>query len=440
MNRFINSKYKILAALLVGLVLRLISLNQSLWLDEATSALAAKMPLSDFFTKFMPGDFHPPLYYLILKLWASIFGFSEISLRIPSVIFGLGMVYFVYLIAKKLFNEKTGIIAATLIATSGLAVYYSQEARMYSLAAFLVGVLVYMFIQKKWVLFSITLALLAMTDYVSLFILPVFWILGKKDFKKLVLAHIPAFAVFLIWLPVFYKQILGGLSVQGSNWWNLLGVPTIKNAALILVKFILGRISFDNKIIYGAITAAVILLFGFVIYKARRSSKLIWLWLSLSIFLGILISFKVPTLSYFRFLFCLPAFYILLAVGIEKAGRYKYLFLSALIAVNLISTMYYLTNYKFQREDWRAAARAIGSDTIVFPVASQTEALEYYGKGSQIVFAGSFAGSEKEIWLSRYVWQIFDPTDSARKKVENLGYNMRGQYNFNGVVFYKYSK
>ena len=75
--------------LLVALVLRLVSLNQSLWLDEATSALVVRMSVGDMFARFLPGDFHPPLYYLILKFWVSIFGNSEISLRMPSVIFGV---------------------------------------------------------------------------------------------------------------------------------------------------------------------------------------------------------------------------------------------------------------------------------------------------------------------------------------------------------------
>ena len=75
--------------LFFGLIFRLISLNQSLWLDEATTALVARMPIADFFTKFMPADFHPPLYYIVVHFWVRLFGASEISLRIPSIIFGI---------------------------------------------------------------------------------------------------------------------------------------------------------------------------------------------------------------------------------------------------------------------------------------------------------------------------------------------------------------
>lgn len=429
----------ILLILILGLILRLISLNQSLWLDEATTALVAKMSLPDMFSKFLPADFHPPLYYLIMKFWTGIFGFSEVSLRIPSVIFGVGTIYLTYLIAKKIFNNRIGLFSATLMATSGLSIYYSQEARMYSLAAFLVCALIYLFLQKRWILFSIALVFLAMTDYVSLLIIPVFWLVNLKDWRKLTISHVPMFAMFLIWLPVFQKQLLTGLSLKGSNWWNLLGATTFKNAALIPVKFILGRISFDNKTLYGAIALMAILLYGFILYKVRRSSKLLWSWLVLPIILGILISFKIPTLSYFRFLFCLPALYILVSKGIDINSKTRKFLFAIVLLINLTSTGYYLFNPKFQREDWRTAAYSIRTDRVILPASSQGEALEYYGKHTNIVYFGDFSGGQKEIWLSRYVWQVFDPNDTARKKIESLGYNKVLELNFNGVIFYKYA-
>jgi uncharacterized membrane protein len=424
----------------VGLILRLISSNQSLWLDEATTALVAKMSLGDIFTKFLPGDFHPPLFYLIEKYWSTIFGYSEIALRVPSILFGLGTIYITYLIAKKIFNSRIALLSGVLMATSGLSIYYSQEARMYSLAAFLVTALFYLFLEKKWILFSTVLVLLGASDYVSLFVLPVFWILGFKNWKKLLFSHVPILSFFVIWFPIFQKQLLSGLSLEGSNWWNLLGPATFKNAALIPVKFIFGRISFDDKTLYGIIAGIAICLFSFVLFKVRKSSKLLWGWLVIPIVLGILISFKIPTLSYFRFIFCLPALYILVAAGLDKFTKYRYLLITIFLLINISSSMYYLLTPRFQREDWRKAVGEIGEDVIILPAYSQTEALEYYGKGDQIININNFEGGQKVVWLSRYVWWVFDSTDLARKKVESLGYNKVLENNFNGVVFWKYNK
>lgn len=426
--------------LIVGLILRLISLNQSLWLDEATSALAARMTTSELFTKFLPGDFHPPLYYLILKYWTAIFGYSEVALRVPSIIFGVIAVYFIYLIGKKIFDSKTGLIASLLLSTSGFAIYYSQEARMYSLAAMLVTASVYFFLKKKWILFGIFLSLMGMTDYVSLLIIPIFLIIGWKDIKKVILSFIPTAALFLIWFPIFIKQLTSGLSVAGSAWWNILGTLTLKNITLIPVKFMIGRISFDNKVFYGIIVIAVSLLFGYLLFFSRKVSKILWYWLVVPIALGVILSFKIPTLSYFRFLFCLPALYLLVAAGMEKSGKYKKVALILILGINLLSSGYYLFNYRFQREDWRALAAAAGTNKIVFPASSQKEALVYYGKGSQITDALHLTKNDKTIWLSRYVVEIVDSNDTTRLAIESLGYNKASEYNFNGVEVWKYLK
>ena len=433
-------KFALPGIIFLAIVLRFISLNQSLWLDEATTALVARMPIADIFTKFLPGDFHPPFYYLLMKGWVLLFGASEISLRMPSVILGVLTIYFVYLIAKKLSSKRTALIASILLATSGLAIYYSQEARMYSLAAALVTLSVYLFVEKKWTLFGITLALIGLTDYVALSIIPVFIILSLKDIKKMFLSLVPLLVAFAFWAPTFVRQLGGGVAQRGTAWWSLLGTTTFKNILLIPTKFIFGRIGFDNRVFYGAITLLAFSLFVFLLFKAKKASKTIWFWLISPIIIGILVGLIIPTLSYFRFLFCLPAFYILIAEGIENVGKAKYILLSLVIAINVLSSGYYLTNPKFQREDWRGIAQVVGEDTIVYPANSQKEALVYYQLGNQIVNFTDFVGGPQTIWLSRYVWDIFDPTDAARIKVESLGYNKVSELNLNGVEFWQYSR
>ena len=67
-------------------IMRLIGLDQSLWLDEATTAVAVQThSFWNIVTQFSPSDFHPPLYYLVMKIWTGIFGYSEVALRMSSV-------------------------------------------------------------------------------------------------------------------------------------------------------------------------------------------------------------------------------------------------------------------------------------------------------------------------------------------------------------------
>src|SRR3990167_5325693 len=172
----------IILILIAGLILRIYKINQSLWLDEAINVTFVKnLNLKSLITEYSIGDFHPPLYHILMRGWILLFGTSEFSIRLPSVIFGLATVYVVYLIGRKLFEEKTALIAATLIATSPLHIYYSQEARMYMLAAFFTSLSVYFFVSiaKKetliyWFGFVVSTVLMLYSDYLPYFVLPAY--------------------------------------------------------------------------------------------------------------------------------------------------------------------------------------------------------------------------------------------------------------------------
>jgi uncharacterized membrane protein len=441
------TKFTLPAVLVLAFLMRIIGVNQSLWLDEATSALVAKMSLSQIFGHFLPGDFHPPFYYLFLKVWSMAFGFSEVALRIPSVIFGVLTVLLIYLIGRKIFNEKVALISSLLLATSGLHIYYSQEARMYGLATLLVSLAVYLFLLESWLALSIVLCLVGMTDYVSCLILPALWvsaIISKKNkawWSRFLTSHIPLATFFVIWFPTFFKQLKNGINVgiTAPGWWNILGQVTIKNIALIPVKFIFGRVGIDNKTFYGLVAGIVGTLFLFLMLKAKKSF-FAWVWLGVSIVLGIILSLFIPTLSYFRYLFALPAFYLILASGISNLKKpWLVLVLGFAALVNLTSSFAYLMLPRFWREDWKGLvgfieAKKTDKSITIFVADSNMEAYRYYAPNAKIAGPEGVRAGYDEIWLIRYVQDIFDPQDKARAKIESLDYKKLGEYNFNGVV------
>ena len=209
-------KKYILLILIVGLALRLVVINQSLWLDESIGALVVKnQTFWQILSEFPTHDNHPPLYYLTLKLWSGLFGYSEAALRSLSVIFGIGTIYMVYKIGN-IFSKRLGALAAILIATSPFHIYYSQEARMYSMAAFLAALAFYLFLKENWKAFSLTIVALVFTDYMPVFLLPVFWLIGfisKKGkiwWKKMAISFLPLLILGILWIPTFLIQSQGG--------------------------------------------------------------------------------------------------------------------------------------------------------------------------------------------------------------------------------------
>ncbi|QQG47103.1 MAG: glycosyltransferase family 39 protein [Candidatus Woesebacteria bacterium] len=439
--------------LFLGLVIRLISLNQSFWLDEATSMLSTKMSLTHFFSNFIVGDFHPPLYYLSLRFWVNLLGSNEISARSLSIIFALLTIYVIFLIGKAVFNKKAGMIAALLLATSPLHIYYSQEARMYTMSTFLASLSVYFFtkIAKEkgrvgdFICFSISIAFLGITDYLPLLILPFFWIfaiLTKQKYswwKKFIFFHLPLILIWAIWFPYFSKQLSGGLKVASSSplWVSILGGFSFKEILLIPTKFIIGRISS----IYVLPALPII---GYLFYKSTKSfqkTKLFFLWLFIPLFVSILISIKIPVLNYFRFLFILPAFYLIISFGlmnIDKKLQKKLLII--IILVNIAASFIYLRNSKYQREDWKDLSTFLNNSSVVFPSKSQREALLYYNPNANIVEPQNLNTNYKELYLMRYVVDITDPKDLVRERIENLNYKKTGEYDFNGVIVWKYQK
>src|SRR3990167_7245669 len=234
----------ILLILTAGLILRLFKLDQSLWLDEAINVTFVKnLNLHALVFDYSIGDFHPPLYHILLRGWVLLFGTSEIAVRLPSVILGLATVYIVYLITKKLFENKTALISATLIATSPLHIYYSQEARMYMLAVFFATLSVYFFVSllKKetliyWVGFVISTVLMLYTDYLPYLLFP--------------------------------KQLATGLSAAAASpaWSNVVGASSLKDLAVTYVKFVIGRISNDNNLIYALLFAPAGAIFALMLF------------------------------------------------------------------------------------------------------------------------------------------------------------------------------
>jgi hypothetical protein len=131
--------------LLLALGLRVYRLDgQSLWNDEGTSVALAARSLEQI-TQGAAADIHPPLYYYLLHFWQQAFGQSERAVRALSVLSGVLLVFVTYLLGRRLRGAPVGLLAAFLAAIATLQVYYSQETRMYILAALLSALSVYLF-------------------------------------------------------------------------------------------------------------------------------------------------------------------------------------------------------------------------------------------------------------------------------------------------------
>jgi uncharacterized membrane protein len=129
------------AIVVAALLLRLFRISdQELWFDEAFSFQVAT--LSNGLGYALRVENNPPLYYLLLRGWIVLTGSSEWSIRFLSAGFGTLFVAVVIWAGWRIFSPSVGLWSGLLAALSPIHIYYSQEARCYSLLTFLLGLYV----------------------------------------------------------------------------------------------------------------------------------------------------------------------------------------------------------------------------------------------------------------------------------------------------------
>lgn len=241
---FIKTHPKVdIAVLLVGLaifgVITFINAPRaSIWFDEAFSAYITQFNFWDI-ARYTASDVHPPFYYWILKLWTGLFGTTDLGYRSLSIVFGAGAITTAFFLTRKLFGRKVGWITLLFLILSPMIIRYSDEARMYTLAAVIVMAATYVLIKatetnsrKYWIWYGVLVALGMWTHY----FIALAWLahlawhgtqiykkgMGRKAFwkklfsKEWILTYAVAVGLFLPWLPFMALQL--GI-VQGGGFW-----------------------------------------------------------------------------------------------------------------------------------------------------------------------------------------------------------------------------
>lgn len=126
----------LLAILAFGAYLRFEGLGlRSLWRDELCTWEVAQMPLAESF-KWGPELTKPPLYQLSLRLLTSGPHPSEAMLRLPAAVFGVLTIVAAWWLGRNAGGVWLGVAAGGLVAVNALQIFYSREARPYSMLAF----------------------------------------------------------------------------------------------------------------------------------------------------------------------------------------------------------------------------------------------------------------------------------------------------------------
>ena len=251
---------------------------------------------------------HPPLYYVIARLWMEIFGNSVTAIRSLSVCISLLVFPCVYWLCRELFNVPLSVpgVAIALIAISPIHLVYAQEAQEYIL--WLVTILLSsasllqaMRLESQdvkgrqqpdlfaiWSIYAVTLAISLYTFLWSAFVAVahgIYVIITAKfqvteTVRTYLLASLIAFLAFMPWLTIVSGEFFKFLISADKTTTQLSLMPIFPFLMMQLSRIFFDiDLRSDNPLNY-LITPIFLTLVGYSIYfLCRTTNYKVWFFL-----------------------------------------------------------------------------------------------------------------------------------------------------------------
>jgi 4-amino-4-deoxy-L-arabinose transferase-like glycosyltransferase len=385
---------------LLALAIRLVVLtNQSFWMDEALTAYEAGLPFGAMINTVVHVETTPPLYFVLIWLWAHVFGTGEAALRSVSMLAGVALVPIAYLSARDLISPRAGVVAAALVTFNPFLIWYSQEARAYMLLAALSGASFLWFVRARerpsrrnlawWAIWS---SLALMTHFFAGFLVApeALWLLWVARGRAAGAAVALVAAVQLAMLPFALLDTGHGVGWIAQIPRNVRLAQTISEWG---VSIMYRRATLGESLLGGAALLALVAgLLAFGGDRRTRSGAAVAAAIGGAVWLLPLLA-GVLGQDYFlsrNVIAAVVPFAVLLGAACV-APRLRAL--GGLLAVVLVAMFSYAaiqvqTHAYLQRPDWRSVARALGPATV--PRA--------------IIAANGFTADPLKIYLARASW------------------------------------
>lgn len=392
----------IIAVLALGLFLRVYGIEKKvIWYDEADSIATATRDIAFYRDKEF---IYKPVYFFLLKQWIRFFGISPLFLRLFSSLFSLFAVYWIYLLGRKIFDEKTGLIAAFFLAVSPFFIYHSQQVRHFSAIALFTIISFYfltLFLRSqkiKHCILSLFFSILTVFchPYGAFILLSQLCVaaFSKNKYSRLWLS----FSILTLFLYVFMFIKPHFNEIKDGVWWiekldwgfakAIFSTFTMggENYGLMkgsFTKELSREFSFYKALeILSLIVILPVFLKGiFCLKKKNLEKKSIFVWLALPVLCVILISyFSIRIFVIKHLTIVLPAFYLLLAKGFLAFNKrpIKIIFSSIFIIITGISlTMLYSSDLHINWKNPAGLLRDYGEPGDVVVLASDKEIVSF---------------------------------------------------------------
>jgi mannosyltransferase len=419
----------VLSAIIVAAVLlRAFNLSaESLWIDEAYSVQTAQSTLTQAATT---DPKNPPGYFVALHFWMKVFGTSEAGARSLSLAPSLLALILTYFLGARLYNERTGLIAAAFMAVSTFHIYFAQEARAFALLlALLMGSVLAMDVILKdnrgrgspwaWATMVLLNIIALYTHLYAVFFVAaqsLFFVLRWRENRRKLVPWIIALAVTVLVFSPWMVKMLGEVATGPAQsrkhlllkvpqtFFSFLAGDTLVPLDEAAKKDIVGTAkTYWRELAAAGVGFGILFLASLAaIRKYKRATVFVATMCLGPMAFAFIVSIKLKIFEERYLIACSPLLYLFLASGVayvfgpECRRRWMRVpvVLGALLAVAV--TFASLANYhwgmfgqRFGKEQWREVVvrverRAQKQDLVVFDRGYIGRAYDYYAKREDV--------------------------------------------------------
>jgi 4-amino-4-deoxy-L-arabinose transferase-like glycosyltransferase len=388
--------------LAAGAALRFATLGgQSLWLDEAVTARLLRHDFGGMLKAIPDSESTPPLYYALAWLWTHVFGTSEVGMRSLSALLGCATIVIVWALGRRLGGERAALAAAALVAVNPMLIWFSQEARAYALLVALASLSALLWLRAlerpqdrgRLLAWGAVTALALATHYYAAFLV------GPQALWLALRAPGLRERATLLALPALAAGALAPLAIgqrENDTAAFITGRELLTRIVQVPKQFLVGYDAPLEPLLVAV--SAVVVLAGFAglaallrgriaAPQAQRGDCARLAWLSAA-------ALALPVLAALagedhlitrNVLFVLPRACALAGAGLAAAAcrpaRWPAPALAAVCVAGIVTVVGVSRDSALQRDDWRAAVRALGPITdprMIVTSAGSYVALQYY--------------------------------------------------------------
>lgn len=268
--------------------------DENFYFNVGKNILEGKIPYKDFFFA------HPPLQVYVIAFLFQLFGVSFFVGKLLTLISSSLCIFLIFLISKKLFDEKSAFISSLILLISPSFIAFSTQGYGMWEASFFVLLSIYLILKNKLIGSSFSFLIAILFRYFALFYLPLILILliiKKYEVKKFLIT-------FLI-ISIITVLIL--ILIFGENFINDTLIFQVKNTG--------SRISQDYFTFQYLSIGLFLIFLGLLsfVYALHSKNKILLLFSIYPLLADIIIFILIREIAYHYFLISLPLYAI--AIG-----------------------------------------------------------------------------------------------------------------------------